>query len=1331
MKKIGIVVITVLLSLSATAQHYYYYHGNKIYFNQNEYIRNICIDTDTPYQQRKVLLDSLNKYSTSIDTFSNFSYRCYIDSLKLPLFLSAIALNASLIKLNSPELTINHSIFWADRKILSKIKYDVPIKPILDSIGVPYISYEREEYDVLRYTISLNVDSAVFYAQKLYESGLFVFATSDFYSLVEVNSVEDNPYYANQWSVLNDSVNINVLPAWDITSGKNIRVAVIDVGVQLEHEDLVDNLEMGYDAVHDEFVELFAENGAPESILDNHGTCCSGIIAAENNDVGCVGVAYRSHIIPIRAAHTYLTYRGLPDPPEPTIVKNFVFKNEWFIDALNHACYEKKADIISLSMEKTEPFEPIETKISEICSMGRNGKGLVLVASAGNTYSDSYGTADTLEYIAKHSDVISVGSIAPCGERVKYDNTCSFPSIYNSCYGDSLDLVAPGLLIPTTAYCDEFVYNAYTTSFAGTSAAAPHVAGVAALILSVNPCLTREEVTYILESTCTKVRPDLYSYGNNPNHPNGTWNIEVGHGLVNAYEAVLLAQQMGGYVFRGQDTISSNTLWDTASLINADLIIDSLVTLTITDTLYVAAGSRIIVRPGGKLIVNGGTLTNACDGEMWQGIIVEGNANIRQAALAQGSVILNNATIENARDAICTRKADSDPYIEHAGGIIQATNTLFRNNRRSVEFLRYENHTTGGAVTDNVSYFTRCTFTVDSNNLFAANDVTFKNHVTMWHVRGVKFNGCTFRNETATHDGKAIYTEKAGFIARRVCPLPTIEPCVCNNYGTDTVRRCLFVGFDTAVHATNTEGSYLVTLDNCDFANNYIGVELAAADNARVSFCDFDMVHTVNGNVGLDMKNSTGYTVEGNSFHRTNTSTLTSIGICVDNSGTAENVMRLNEFTKIKYGCYAWNCNAETRTRPSPGLQYTCNDYDSCRYGIFVGNAANIRSIQGSASVGADNSFYNNIGSGKSISIPANHSNVKYYYYDSGSHAPVGSSNYTPLQSTNANSCASSLCGDIPLYPRGTAALSQYQAMAEEYAALVEMLRDVETCHGASLQTDAPDPQDETDNAALIGRLSDLSAQMGDLSRAGIRNILNDSVPDMGMLKQWYATIVETLRATSLPMADSTIPVSAYQLAEVYSMEGDLAAAATLLSSLPQQFTPDEASRSEFANYMALQQLRETVAGNWYTMTDTDIAAMRQVAEYDNGRAARMAKEILCFFHHICYEDEPLWDMDGIGERALRGDGACPIATTDDGTLRLHPNPTTHTLTVETTSPIRTLTVYDLAGRVMMTVDGGMVETCHGASLQVDVSSLPNGIYLLRAITDNGVETGRFVKTAR
>ena len=94
-----------------------------------------------------------------------------------------------------------------------------------------------------------------------------------------------------------------------------------------------------------------------------------------------------------------------------------------------------------------------------------------------------------------------------------------------------------------------------------------------------------------------------------------------------------------------------------------------------------------------------------------------------------------------------------------------------------------------------------------------------------------------------------------------------------------------------------------------------------------------------------------------------------------------------------------------------------------------------------------------------------------------------------------------------------------------------------------------------------------------------------------------------------------------------------------------------------------------------------------------------------------------------IGERTHRTDVPWRVST--NSTLYLHPNPATHTLTVESDSSIRTLTVYDLAGRVMMTVDGG------DAISVMDVSSLPNGIYLLRAVTDSGVETGRFIKNEK
>ncbi len=767
----------------------------------------------------------------------------------------------------------------------------------------------------------------------------------------------------------------------------------------------------------------------------------------------------------------------------------------------------------------------------------------------------------------------------------------------------------------------------------------------------------------------------------------------------------------GGITILSNHEFTGNTTLSSPHFTDADLIIDSLATLTITDTLHIAGGHNIIVRPGGKLIVNGGTLTNACDGEMWQGIIVEGNASLRQAALAQGNVIFNNATVENALNAISTRKAGSDPMFEHTGGIVQATNTLFRNNCRTAEFLKYENHTTGGNVTDNASYFTRCTFTVDNGNLFAANGISFLEHVSLCKVRGVKFNGCTFRNETGSHSGKAIYTEEAGFTAKRVCPqVSNTDPCVCNNYGNDTVRRCTFSGFHTAVHAANNNASYAVTLDNCDFSDNYSGVKLNAADNARVSFCDFDLSGS-SSYYGVELTNSTGYTIESNTLHSEPYSgSPSAIGISVTHSGTAENVIRKNVIRNLMYGCMAEDTNGTgLNVKPRPGLQFQCNDFRDCYYDIFVSNGR-IRSVQGSVSAGADNDFRDEIYGSFLLS---NAGSFTYWYSMPGAHVPYNTpvAGITFNGNAGANSCASTLCGNsIP--PGPGPLLSGYTAMHNELSTLA-----------AEYEARGHGEEADEDAAALLDQMSDLSAQMGDLARAEIRNILNDSVPDMALLKEWYQAI------TAAAPAAGDIPVSAYQLAEVYSEEGDLSAARTLLSALPQQFSPDEAARSEYANYMSLQQLRETVAGNWYLMTDSDIAAMQQVAEYDNGRAARMAKEILCFFHYICYDDDPLLELDGIGERNLQGgrtDGGrtlC-IPTMDDG-LVIYPNPTGGTLTVESASPIREITVYDLSGRVV-------VEAQCFASPQpqytLNVSSLQNGLYLLKAVTDSGVQTARFVK---
>ena len=111
----------------------------------------------------------------------------------------------------------------------------------------------------------------------------------------------------------------------------------------------------------------------------------------------------------------------------------------------------------------------------------------------------------------------------------------------NSNYGSLLDVMAPGIAIPTTDLQGSAGATNidYSLTFKDTSAACPHVAGIAALILSVNPDLTNVQVNDIIERTARKVGG--YNYQTTVGRSNGTWNNQMGYGLVDAYSAVLEA----------------------------------------------------------------------------------------------------------------------------------------------------------------------------------------------------------------------------------------------------------------------------------------------------------------------------------------------------------------------------------------------------------------------------------------------------------------------------------------------------------------------------------------------------------------------------------------------------------------------------------------------------------------------------------------------------------------------------------------------------------------------------------------------------------------------
>ena len=344
-------------------------------------------------------------------------------------------------------------------------------------------------------------------ADRFYESGLFDFTSPDIISFN--SSFSSDYYYPYQWGLKNtgqfnySGLDINIESAWTITQGnRNITVAVLDNGVDLAHPDLSSNLVTGYD--------YFNVTSGGYGDNDNHGTPVAGIIAAiKDNSIGISGVAPNCKIMPIRInTGTCVYYEAA--------AAGMVW------------AYEHGADVINCSWGGGTPHSLLTAKIQEATNLGREGKGCVVICSAGNTIG---GDNNMVSYPGSLNYVMAVGAISYNGKRKNLytpDN-----EQWSSNYGSTLDVMAPGVQIATTSI------NGYITNFNGTSSAAPHVSGIAALILSKYPNLPQEYVRRSIELGCDHLSGYLYTEDNQ--YPSFTRNNEVGYGIVNASSALACA----------------------------------------------------------------------------------------------------------------------------------------------------------------------------------------------------------------------------------------------------------------------------------------------------------------------------------------------------------------------------------------------------------------------------------------------------------------------------------------------------------------------------------------------------------------------------------------------------------------------------------------------------------------------------------------------------------------------------------------------------------------------------------------------------------------------
>ncbi|MBO7047204.1 MAG: S8 family serine peptidase, partial [Prevotella sp.] len=303
-------------------------------------------------------------------------------------------------------------------------------------------------------------------------------------------SANDN-YYYNQWGPLH----IHAEDAWNITTGSpSVKVAVIDCdGFEYNHPDL----NYGSDSysnisVSDGINYVSPNDSTPE---DKHGTMVAGIICAKtNNWTGIAGIA------------------GGNNSAGSKIIPYCISKTSHVICAINDAV-TKGVKVINMSIGCSEGFF-----INQAITDAYNN-GVTLVCSSGNDSSSQ------ICYPASHTLTIAVGSINSSDMRDPDSN-----------YGNGLDLVAPGVGIWSTATAHD---NYYKFGY-GTSFAAPHVSGVVALMLSVNSSLTPYKIRNILNSTASKIKPNIYLYNSSG------WNDTVGYGLIDAHKAVLNSLYISG-----------------------------------------------------------------------------------------------------------------------------------------------------------------------------------------------------------------------------------------------------------------------------------------------------------------------------------------------------------------------------------------------------------------------------------------------------------------------------------------------------------------------------------------------------------------------------------------------------------------------------------------------------------------------------------------------------------------------------------------------------------------------------------------------------------------
>jgi hypothetical protein len=393
-------------------------------------------------------------------------------------------------------------------------------------------------------------------------------------------------------------------------------------------------------------------------------------------------------------------------------------------------------------------------------------------------------------------------------------------------------------------------------------------------------------------------------------------------------------------------TISDTETWSDWRVISDNYKIAHGGKLTITGHVGFTDQVDFVVDKGGELIIDGGSLINACS-STWNGIDVWGDANLSQYPSSnQGCLkIINGGCIENADAAVqLTKIVNGVSQSAKNGGILRCDSAFFKNNKADVIFYSYDNFDPNTlANRPNRSCFYNTQFINDQ--IYTKDSCVF-----LQNVDGIIFKGCTFKNAVDKSSCQSTFSKEKGILSFN-SGFYIQDQCLDNNIPCGKSRPCTFDNLEYGIYALNAEFNEIISVDTAIFHNTYRGIYMNLVSYPEITrnrFTydeEYEPLAVYTESYGLDLEHCRNFLVEENQFINSS-GAANMLGLQVLNAGPFAHEIYNNSFSGFYTGITA---AGENRDKFGTGLCIKCNDFTNCTNDIHVTDEGGLTGYYGIA----------------------------------------------------------------------------------------------------------------------------------------------------------------------------------------------------------------------------------------------------------------------------------------------------------------------------------------------------------------------------------------------